>query len=138
MFRYFKKLLTSFTLRLNTLLAVFLSLSHFTAIENALVCFLKDACSLSLQSQLKGVHTGFLLGKKKNGFSFFEVGVHVTQTALALPAYTSSMLQLQACTSLPPSQVVFLGAPCLQNFTAVLWVAWVGVTLRSKYLQYSF
>lgn len=43
MFRYFKKLLTSFTLRLNTLLTVFLSLRHFTAIENALVCFLKDA-----------------------------------------------------------------------------------------------
>lgn len=71
MFRYFKKLLTSFTLRLNTLLTVFLSLSHFTAIENALVCFLKDACSLSLQSQLKGVHTGFLLGKKKWLFFFW-------------------------------------------------------------------
>lgn len=65
------------------------------------------------------------------------MGVHVAQTALALPAYTSRMLQFQACTSLPPSQVVFLGAPVLQNFTAVLWVAWVDVTLRSKYLQYS-
>lgn len=43
MFRYFKKLLTSFTLRLNTLLTVLLSLSHFTAVEKALVCFLKDA-----------------------------------------------------------------------------------------------
>lgn len=86
MSRYFKKLFTSFTLRLNTLLTALLSLSHFTAIENALVYFLKDApchyCVTSREST-----QGFFW--EKNVFSLFEMGVHVAKTALALPAYTS-------------------------------------------------
>lgn len=88
MFRYFKKLLTSFTFRLNTLLTVLLSLSHFTAVENALVCFLKDAPCHYRESPQGSAHR-VSFGKKNVFFSFFEMGIHVAQTALALPAYTS-------------------------------------------------